>query len=82
MKEYGPVYPGTSAGDMNIKSLVKPYGWLVSGHGPDVVTYVHPSELDSSDPDHILVGVYGRTKRDKDSKELRIIAVSRIKKAT
>lgn len=77
MKQFGPVYAGTSAGDMTIKQFNKPYGWLVSGHGPGIFTYVHPSELQISNPEDILVGIHGRSKRDKDSKEMRIIHVSR-----
>lgn len=81
MKEFGPVYPGTSAGDMNIKSFMKPYGWLVSGHGPGMHTYVHPDEMEVDNPDHIMVGFYGRSKRDRDSIELRIVKIHRRKES-
>ena len=77
MKEFGPVHVGTSAGDMRIIPLTKTDGWIVSGHGPGMYTYVHPRELKDGNTAHIAVGVYGRSKRDKDSKELKIVHINR-----
>jgi hypothetical protein len=91
LKQYGPVYIGSPAGDFGVVSVFDG-GWLVSGHHPKrigITTYVDPVEVegllriaDSSVPDWIVkceedvvVGRYGRAKRDKDSKELNIIHI-------
>jgi hypothetical protein len=66
MKEFGPVSAGGPAGDFNVTNLNKTKGWIVSGHGYGMYTYVNPSELDSNSPDDLTIGLYGRSKRNKD----------------
>jgi len=39
------------------------------------MTYVHPQELNSRNPHDIEIGVIGRSKRHKDSEEMKIIYV-------
>ena len=79
IKEFGPVYRGSPAGDMSITKLDKTHGWSVGCHYNGMYTYVHPDELvragmaDCSDLD---VGIYARAKRDKDSRDLKIIYVN------
>ncbi len=79
IKEFGPVYRGSPAGDISITKLVKTPGWSVGGHYKGMYTYVHPDELlgagilDFSDLD---VGLYARAKRDKDSRDLKIIYIN------
>jgi hypothetical protein len=79
MKEYGPVHGGSPAGDISIKKLNKTQGWSVGGHYYGMYTYVHPDELiraGIANPSDLDVGVYGRDKRDKDAKELRIVYIN------
>lgn len=74
MKEFGPVWPASEAADFGIVDLVSTKGWLVTGHGYGMYTYVHPQEL-SSNPHDVEIGVIGRSKRHKDSEEMKIIYV-------
>jgi len=76
MKEFGPVYSGGPAGDFNIIHLNLTEGWLVSGHGYGMYTYVHPSELDSESPNDLEIGLYGRSKRDSDGQNPEIIHIN------
>ena len=76
MKQFGPVHVGSPAGDFSVTTLDKTQGWSVSGHGCGMYTYVHPSELKGHAPSDIEVGLYGRSKRAADAKELRIIHVN------
>lgn len=77
MKEFGPVYAGGPAGDFNVIHLNLTEGWLVSGHGYGMYTYVHPSELDSESPNDLEIGLYGRSKRDSDGQNPKIIHINR-----
>ncbi len=76
MKEYGPVYAGGAACDFGVQSLSNTKGWAVSGQYEAMYTYVHPSELDQQEPSDVEVGLWGRAKRDKDGKELKIIHIN------
>ena len=76
MKEYGPVYVGGSAGDFNVIHLNQTEGWVVSGHGYGMYTYVNPSELDSDSPNDITIGLFGRSKRNKDGQNPNIIYIN------
>ncbi|GAA1657283.1 hypothetical protein GCM10009733_063700 [Nonomuraea maheshkhaliensis] len=73
LREYGPVRPGTPAGDFNITDLDDAPGWVVTGHHPDILTYVDPSELENHDD--FTVGLFGRGKRDRDGHDLAVIHV-------
>jgi len=73
LREFGPVHAGSSAGDFGVIDVKDADGWVVTGHHPDVLTYVAPDEpRDRSD---IAVGVYGRSKRHRDGTELRFVHV-------
>lgn len=74
MKEFGPVWPASEAGDFGIVDLPSAKGWFVTGHGYGMYTYVHRREL-CSNPHDVEIGVYGRSKRNSDSKETKIIYV-------
>ena len=80
MKEYGPVSPGGPSGDFGVTHLNKTEGWVVSGHGYGMYTYVHPSELNQSAPDDSAIGLFGRSKRARDAKNLKIIHVNLVNK--
>lgn len=76
MKEFGPVSAGGPAGDFSVIHLNLTEGWLVSGHGYGMYTYVHPSELDSESPNDLEIGLYGRSKRDSDGQSAEIIHIN------
>lgn len=73
LREFGPVHAGSSAGDFSVINLKGSEGWAVTGHHPDVLTYVAPDEL--GDHSTVAVGLHGRSKRHRDGTELRIIHV-------
>lgn len=79
MKEYGPVYIGGPAADFGVIHLNQTIGWVVSGHCYGMYTYVNPSELSTSKPTDAEIGLLGRSKRDRDGKELVVIYVSKKK---
>lgn len=76
MKEYGPVYGGGPAGDFSVTYLNQTEGWVVSGHGYGMYTYVHPSELENPSPREVDIGLYGRSKRDLDGQNPKIVHIS------
>jgi hypothetical protein len=72
MKEYGPVFAGSPAGDITVTTLNLAPGWSVGGHYYGMYTYVDQKEM-KPNPTDLEVGLYGRQKRDKDGKELNLI---------
>ena len=74
MRNFGRVHVGSPAGDFSVTTLHETEGWSASGHGQGIYTYLHPSELKSRRP--MKIGLHGRSKRDADAKELRIVYVS------
>jgi len=76
MKEFGPAGAGGPAGDFGITTLTKTEGWVVSGHGYGMYTYVHPIELEKENPPDLIIGLYGRSKRDMDGENPEIICMS------
>ena len=77
MKEFGPVYAGGSAGDFGTANLGKNKGWIVSGHGYGMYTYVDPSEIKHKKTNDVEIGLFGRNKRDLDGKNPNIIHVNK-----
>ncbi|NOQ73612.1 MAG: hypothetical protein GQ574_16520 [Crocinitomix sp.] len=77
MQEFGPVQSGGPGGDFGVTSLIETEGWVVSGHGYGMYTYVHPNEIDQQTPSDVDVGLYGRAKRDLDGRDARLIHVNR-----
>jgi hypothetical protein len=76
MADY-PVLPGTPLADFNTLKLKKFQGWLISGHHPDVFTFVSPAELpEEAKNNDMLIGLWGRNKRDRDARELNVVHVS------
>jgi len=73
LREFGPVHAGSAAGDFTVIDLVDTEGWAVTCHHPDVLTYVAPDEIEEHTD--IAVGLYGRSKRDRDGTELRVVHV-------
>jgi hypothetical protein len=73
LKEWGPVVPGTSAGDFNVVALQEDPGWVVTCHHPDILTYVGADEFQGETPEDMLIGLLGRSKRHQDAEELQVI---------
>lgn len=73
LRTWGPVHAGTSAGDFGTLVLNPGPGWAVYGHHPDMFTYVAPEEV--SDTSNLVVGMFGRGKRDKDAHTLQVVHV-------
>jgi hypothetical protein len=73
LAEYGPVHPGGPAGDFSVVRLTAAPGWVVTGHHPDVLTYVAPDE--APEPTDLTIGLTGRANRDRDGHELQVIHV-------
>ncbi|MFG2002219.1 hypothetical protein ACGFNU_24005 [Spirillospora sp. NPDC048911] len=73
LREYGPVHPGSAAGDFGTIDLEAAPGWVVYGHHNDVLTYVAPDEVTA--PEELAVGLVGRSKRDQDGHELTVVHV-------
>lgn len=73
LRAYGPVSVGGPAGDFRVLELKNGEGWLVTGHHPDVVTFV--ALEDSEDPSHLAVGMLGRSRRDRDGRDLHVVHV-------
>ncbi|OLT20419.1 hypothetical protein BJF79_47350 [Actinomadura sp. CNU-125] len=74
LREFGPVQGGTSAGDFGTIDLDAAPGWAVYGHHNDVLTYVAPEEA-GDEPSDLAVGLLGRSKRDRDGRELTVVHV-------
>ncbi|WP_228401584.1 hypothetical protein [Chryseobacterium sp. PMSZPI] len=76
MKEFGPVFAGGTAGDFSVIHLNSTEGWLVSGHGYGMYTYVHPTELDNEVPNDLEIGLLGRSKRNSDGENPEIVHIN------
>ncbi len=77
IKEFGPVYSGERSEDFDVTDLKNTEGWIVSGHGYGMYTYVSPQELKYKKPDTAKIGLFGRKKRDLDGRNPVIIHVNR-----
>src|SRR4030095_11390199 len=75
MREWGPVHAGSPAGDFSTITLQDYPGWVVTCHHNDILTYVGPGELTEDGSDDIAIGLFGRSKRDRDASELEVIHV-------
>lgn len=77
MEEFGPVYTGERSEDFDVTDLKNTEGWIVSGHGYGMYTYVSPQEIKSKTLDIVDIGLYGRGKRDLDGRDPVIIHINR-----
>ncbi len=75
MRQWGRVQVGTPAGDFNVFKLPEVPGWLVTSHSEAISTYVDPGEIEDPHPSDVFIGLTGRSKRDQDAQELRVIYV-------
>ncbi|WP_433290566.1 hypothetical protein ACQP2F_23215 [Actinoplanes sp. CA-030573] len=76
LREFGPVRTGTPAADFGTITLEETPGWVVTGHHPDVLTFVSPDEVDQHDT--LVVGLTGRAKRDQDGRSLTVVHVEQL----
>lgn len=74
LRKWGPVHAGSSAGDFSVIHLSDHPGWVVTSHHNDVLTYVAPDEV-GDEPPEVVVGLTGRSKRNQDAEELRVLHV-------
>lgn len=72
LKKNGPVYVGTSHADFSVTNCKNSPGWMVTSHHSRIVTFVGQDEMGTAAND-LLIGISGRTCRDKDAKELEIV---------
>lgn len=74
---WGPVHVGTPAGDFSTITLKDHPGWAVTCHHGDVLTWVGPHEAapDPEDDGLLGVGLLGRSKRDQDAAERKVVHV-------
>ncbi|WET01859.1 hypothetical protein [Flavobacterium sp. YJ01] len=77
MEEFGPVYLGERSEDFDVTDLKNTEGWIVSGHGYGMYTYVSPLEMKYKTLDIVEIGILGRRKRDLDGRNATIIHVNR-----
>ena len=75
MKQWGPVHVGSPAGDFSTITLAGHPGWVVTGHHPDMLTYVSLNEFEEKNPSDVAVGLLGRSKRNQDGEELQVLHV-------
>ena|SRR5688500_421875 len=75
LREYGPVYPGSSFGDFATIELEDGRGWLVTCHQNDILTYVGQDEVGPEHANDLVVGLLGRSRRGQDAEDLKVIHV-------
>jgi hypothetical protein len=73
LQEFGPGRAGSASGDFGVLHPTNADGWVVTGHHPDVLTYVAPGE--PAGQDDFAVGLCGRAKRHRDGTELHVVHV-------
>jgi len=73
MKRDGPVYIGSPHADMVISKAEDLNGWIVTGHNPNILTFV--SEKDAPDNGGLGTCVMGRNIRKEDAAELNVVHV-------
>ncbi|HLO87340.1 MAG TPA: hypothetical protein VK203_20365 [Nostocaceae cyanobacterium] len=77
LREHGEVRIGESSADFQVTTLSTTVGWVVRGNVPGLYVYVHPTELDSDDPDDLEVGLFARVIRQTDFEDLEVLHVNR-----
>jgi hypothetical protein len=75
LEQWGPVYPGTPLGDFDVGLAGKSPGWLVNFAHDDIGTYVSPEEISEAEQNVFHIGLYGRAKREADSKAMDIVHI-------
>lgn len=71
---FGAVHLGSPSGDFSVVVLKDHPGWVVTCHHPDILNFVSKSEVDEGN-NEVTIGLLGRSKRDADSRDLRIVHI-------
>jgi hypothetical protein len=74
LAKWGPVYPGSPHGDFNVQTHPAWRERVVSCHHPDILCYVTPDEVEDG-ANNVAIGLLGRSKRNKDAHELKVVHV-------
>lgn len=80
LKEHGIVVVGTMSGDFEVTKIPEIKGWVVTGDYPGIMIYV--SEVEGNMKEDFEIGIIGRSKRERDAKELEVIYIENKKNAT
>jgi hypothetical protein len=75
MREWGPVQVATPSADFNVLPLAGLPGWVVTCHHPDILNYLSPDDMVTEDTPEMMIGLIGRSRRDLDSQELKVVHV-------
>ena len=73
IKAYGCTEAENTAYDLKAIKVENAEGYIVTSPYKEMFTYVHPKELYDKIPEDKIIGNYGRMKRNKDCRELKII---------
>jgi len=81
LSEYGPVFAGSSFGDMNVIDLQNFPGWVVVGHHRDILNYVSPDEVETENAQaatkmNLATGLIGRQHRHVDAANLKVVYIN------
>lgn len=74
LKEHGMVAAGSPSGDFEVTKIPEINGWVVTGDYPGIMIYISIEEADKKNSD-FEIGIIGRTKRERDAKELKVVYV-------
>lgn len=76
LREWGPVRGGEEdpSAAFTVVTLPDHPGWIVTCHHPDLLTYVAPEEVGKAASER-EVGLFGRSKRERDAAELEVVHV-------
>ena len=75
LRKWGPVHAGSPSADFSTITLSDCPGWVVTGHHPNMLTYVSPEEYGNREPTDLAVGLVGRSLRNWDAEDLKVIHV-------
>ena len=73
LKKHGLVIGGTPSGDFEVTKIPDINGWVITGNYPGIISFV--SEDEGGRKTDFEIGVIGRSKREYDSKELKVAHV-------
>jgi len=74
LKEFGPVYPGSSFADFGTIKLDGNRGWVVTCHHDQILTLVGKNDVPPTAPE-VEIGMIGRHMRGLDAVSLRVIHI-------
>ena len=75
LAEWGPVQVGTDSADFDVIELANAPGWVVTCHHPDILVYVPVDDENTAGTSDVVIGLIGRSERDQDAKELKVIHI-------